>query len=385
MFSGFYSPYFIVPKKGGGLRRILDLRVLNRHLHKLPFRMVTQKRILTSVRRQDWFMAIDLKDAYFHVSILPRHRPFLWFAFEGRAYQYRVLPFGLSLSPRVFTKVVEAALLPLREEGVRVLNYLDDWLILAHLQDLLCTHRDLVLRHLDRLGLQVNWEKSKLSPAQSISFLGMELDSISMTACLVSVTLPEAFQAASGLPETISEAPGAHGILGGGGPPRVDVHVTAPTLATESSSLESVAHQQQAYGHHAFLPAHPDPLVVYSLPTGGGPPRAGIKTRRGNDGCLPSGLGCCVQRARSVGAVEGPPPALAYQLPRVVGCATCTEEVPTLRTGQARAGPVGQHSCRGVYQPPGWCSFTAANTTRPTPPPVESAGDQLPASHTHPG
>ncbi len=45
------------------------------------------------------FAAIDLKDAYFHVSILPRHRPFLRFAFEGRAWQYRVLPFGLSLSP----------------------------------------------------------------------------------------------------------------------------------------------------------------------------------------------------------------------------------------------------------------------------------------------
>ncbi len=35
--QGFYSPYFIVPKKRGGLRPILDLRVLNRALHKLPF------------------------------------------------------------------------------------------------------------------------------------------------------------------------------------------------------------------------------------------------------------------------------------------------------------------------------------------------------------
>ncbi len=132
MKSGFYSPYFIVPKKGGGLRPILDLRVLNRALHKLPFKMLTQRRIFQCIRPFDWFAAIDLKDTYFHVSILPRHRPFLRFAFEGRAYQYKVLPFGLSLSPRVFTKVVEAALVPLREAGIRVLNYLDDWLILAH-------------------------------------------------------------------------------------------------------------------------------------------------------------------------------------------------------------------------------------------------------------
>ncbi len=101
MRQGFYSPYFLVPKKGGGLRPILDLRVLNRALHKLPFKMLTHGRMIKCIQPQDWFAAIDLKDTYFHVSILPRHRPFLRFAFEWRAWQYRVLPFGLSLSPRV--------------------------------------------------------------------------------------------------------------------------------------------------------------------------------------------------------------------------------------------------------------------------------------------
>ncbi len=184
MRSGLFSPYFIVPKKGGGLRPILDLRVLNRALHKLPFKMLTQKRIFGCIRPLDWFAAIDLKDAYFHVSILPRHRPFLRFAFEGQAYQYKVLPFGLSLSPRVFTKVVEAALVPLREQGVRILNYLDDWLILAQSRRQLSAHRDLVLKHLSLLGLRVNWEKSKLVPTQRISFLGMEFDSVNQTARL---------------------------------------------------------------------------------------------------------------------------------------------------------------------------------------------------------
>ncbi len=130
--QGFYSPYFIVPKKGGGLQPILDLRVLNRALHKLPFKMLTHRRMITCIQPQDWFAAIDLKDAYFHVSILPRHRPF----------------------------------------------------ILAQSREQLSDHRDLVLRHLSQLGLRVNWEKSKLSPVQIISFLGVELDSVSMTARL---------------------------------------------------------------------------------------------------------------------------------------------------------------------------------------------------------
>ncbi|KAI2656604.1 Pol polyprotein [Labeo rohita] len=103
----FYSPYFIVPKKSSGLRPILDLRALNRPLHRLPFKMLMVKCILSCIRHQHWLAAIDLKDAYFHVSILPRHRPFLRFAFEGQAYQYKVLPFGLALSSHVFTKLVD--------------------------------------------------------------------------------------------------------------------------------------------------------------------------------------------------------------------------------------------------------------------------------------
>ncbi len=122
MKKGSYSPYITVPKKGGGLRPILDLRVLDRALQKLPFKLLILKHILTCVRDQDWFVAIDLKDAYFHVSIFPRHRAFLRFAFEGQAFHYKVLPFGLSLSRRVFMKIAEAALAPLREVSIRILN-----------------------------------------------------------------------------------------------------------------------------------------------------------------------------------------------------------------------------------------------------------------------
>ncbi len=110
--SGFYSRYFVVPKKDGGLRPILDLRLLNRSVSRLKFRMLTVKQVVSQIRSEDWFVTIDLKDAYFHMSILPSHRKFLRFAFRGKAYQYRVLPFGLALSPRTFTKCVDAALAP---------------------------------------------------------------------------------------------------------------------------------------------------------------------------------------------------------------------------------------------------------------------------------
>ncbi|KAL0173161.1 hypothetical protein M9458_033472, partial [Cirrhinus mrigala] len=100
--SGFYSRYFIVLKKDGGLRPILDLRQLNRSVMRLKFKMLTVNQVVSQIRSEDWFVTIDLKEAYFHVSILPQHRKFLRFAFRGKAYQYRVLPFGLALSPPHF-------------------------------------------------------------------------------------------------------------------------------------------------------------------------------------------------------------------------------------------------------------------------------------------
>ncbi len=146
--TGLYSRYFIVPKKDGGLCPILDLWVRNDSVKQLKFKIVPQ------IRSEDWFVTIDLKDAYFHISILLYNRKFLRFAFGGRAYQYRVLPFSLALSPRTFTKCIDAALEPLCLKGIRIMNYIDDWLILAQLHLLAVRHRDVVLAHMKELGLQ---------------------------------------------------------------------------------------------------------------------------------------------------------------------------------------------------------------------------------------
>ncbi|KAL0173812.1 hypothetical protein M9458_029780, partial [Cirrhinus mrigala] len=182
--SGFYSRYFIVPKKDGGLRPILGLHLLNRSVMRLKFKMLTIKQVVSQIRSEDWFVTIGLKDAYFHVSILPQHRKFLRFAFRGNAYQYRVLPFGLALSPRTFTKCVDAALAPLRLQGIRILNYIDDWVILAQSEMVAVRHRDVVLAHMKELGLRLNGKKSVLSPLQRTTYLGVVWDSTTMQARL---------------------------------------------------------------------------------------------------------------------------------------------------------------------------------------------------------
>ncbi len=188
---GFFSRYFLIPKRDGGLRPILDLRLLHFSLYKGKFKMLTIKTIMSQVQEGDWFVTIDLKDAYFHIQVVRRHRRFLRFAFGGKAYQYKVLPFGLALAPRTFTKCMDAALAPLRLQGIRVLNYLDDWLILAHSRELVSRHRDIVLGHIHSLGLRMNAKKSVLLPSQRTVFLEVRLDSVQMQAHLAPALIPD--------------------------------------------------------------------------------------------------------------------------------------------------------------------------------------------------
>ncbi len=252
--QGFYSTYFIVPKKRGGLRPILDLRVLNRALHKLPFKMWTRRRIIKCIQPQDWFAAIDLKDAYFHVSIHLRHRPFRRFAFEGRAWQYRVLPFGLSLSPRVFTKVVEGALTSLREVSVRILNYLDDWLILAQCREQLGDPRDLVLRPVEASG-QLGKEQALPCAENLFSWCGVRLSEYDGTphggTCPSRAELPEFLQRQEcGTTETVSEAPGAYGIRSCSHAARIASYETTSALATLPGPEVGMAPRCTVRGYH---------------------------------------------------------------------------------------------------------------------------------------
>ena len=86
--QGFYSTFFLVPKKSGDLRAVINLRPLNQYLKTQHFKMDTLKTVLNLVKKDDWAISIDLKDAYFHVLIHPKHRKYLRFCIQGRAFQF---------------------------------------------------------------------------------------------------------------------------------------------------------------------------------------------------------------------------------------------------------------------------------------------------------
>ncbi|MGH0122988.1 UNVERIFIED_CONTAM: hypothetical protein FKN15_010264, partial [Acipenser sinensis] len=64
--------------------------------------------------------------------------------------------------------------------GIRVLNYLENWLICAESPAQLVLHTGLVTSHVQRLVLTVNHFKSQLTPSQRVVYLGVSLDSASI-------------------------------------------------------------------------------------------------------------------------------------------------------------------------------------------------------------
>ena len=128
---GFYSRLFLVEKASGGWRPLISLSHLNEFVHLTRFNMETVAFVLLSVREGDFLASLDLKDAYFQIPIHPSLRKLLRFTSEGTVYQFQALCFGLSTAPQVFTRVFAAVSAWVHSNGIRLLRYLDDWLVLS--------------------------------------------------------------------------------------------------------------------------------------------------------------------------------------------------------------------------------------------------------------
>ena len=127
--GGFYSSLFIVPKKDGGWRTIINLKRLNRYLWIQHFKMESVYSVRDVLHRGDWMGKLDLQDAYLTVPVFHPHRRFLRFQWRAQTYQFRCLPFGLATAPGIFTKLMRPVVTCLRQQGIRLVQYLDDTLL----------------------------------------------------------------------------------------------------------------------------------------------------------------------------------------------------------------------------------------------------------------
>ena len=128
------------------------------------------------IQKGEWVTSIDFKDAYFHIPIQEQSRKYLRFHFQDQTYQFKALPFGLSTAPLEFTVVAKEVKLMATQQGIRIHQYLDDWLVRARSRQVCLQHTQDLVQICTELGWMVNLEKSEMEPKQVFNFVGYQFD-----------------------------------------------------------------------------------------------------------------------------------------------------------------------------------------------------------------
>lgn len=182
----FVSSIFVRPKKDGSYRMILNLKNLNKYINPPHFKMENHKTACKLISANCYLATLDLKDAYLLVPVKSPYRKYLRFVFNGVMYEYNSLPFGLNVAPFVFTKILKPLTTMLRSRGIKIVVYLDDFLIIGNTYEDCIDNIRFTCLALQDLGFLINWEKSQLVPQHTCAFLGFVFNSSNMT-----ISLPE--------------------------------------------------------------------------------------------------------------------------------------------------------------------------------------------------
>lgn len=172
----FISNLFLVPKKDGSLRPVINLKNLNLFVDYQHFKQENLSFVFDIIQKDDFLTSIDLTDAYFSISIHDDFKKFLRFTWKGDILEFQVLSFGLACAPRVFTKILKPVFAFFRKFGIRCVFYIDDSLHMNQNFVDCQKETDFMVNKIDDLGFRVNRKKSVLSPTKRIIFFGLIID-----------------------------------------------------------------------------------------------------------------------------------------------------------------------------------------------------------------
>ena len=124
----------------------------------------------------EWVSSIDLSDTYLHIPIHPNSRKYLRFCYKSQVFQFTSLPFGLATAPQVFTMIVKEVKLMALSRGLRIHQFLGDWLIRSQSQEEAQVNTQAVVDLTQSLGVDnKKKKKSELKPTQVFFVHGLRI------------------------------------------------------------------------------------------------------------------------------------------------------------------------------------------------------------------
>ena len=132
----FISSIGCVPKKGGKLRMIVDLRELNKHILAPKFCNEDIRTAFNLIKSSDKLITVDIKSCFHHIPIDDRFKDFISLKWKGIYYRWCVIPFRLNVSPFFCVKTMRPVISYLRSQGLRVMVYIDDFILVARPEEM---------------------------------------------------------------------------------------------------------------------------------------------------------------------------------------------------------------------------------------------------------
>lgn len=171
--SSYNSPLILVPKKSSdGTKRwrmCVDYRLLNRKLIPDKFPLPRIDEILDGLGRARYFSVIDLESGYHQIPIEKNSRHLTAFSTENGFYQWKVLPFGISVAPASFTRMMTLAFSGLSPEQAFI--YMDDAIIIGYTEENHLKNLKTVFETCRKFNLKINPNKCAFFRPE-VNFLG---------------------------------------------------------------------------------------------------------------------------------------------------------------------------------------------------------------------
>ena len=171
--SKFNSPIFVVPKKDGSLRVVLDYRKLNAKTLPDRYSIKSMEACLADVGRKQsaWFSTLDLTSAFWQMALEENCQNFTAFTLPGFGqFCWTRGAMGLTGCPASFARIMDMIM-----EGLdNVICYIDDVLIHSRSTEEHLDHLADALFRLAKYGLKVNLAKCELL-RQSVTYLGLTI------------------------------------------------------------------------------------------------------------------------------------------------------------------------------------------------------------------
>ncbi|XDV39230.1 hypothetical protein PO909_008494 [Leuciscus waleckii] len=275
---------------------------------------------------------------------------------------------------------MDAALAPLKLRGMRVLNYLDDWLVLAQTRSELIEHRTMLLEHLENLGLKVNWAK-KFTVSQSGNIFSGHRTGLAVYDSSAIATAHTGHSAHDGnLPlrcyspaQKVSKDAGSHGLSIISTPAGSASHAPTAVLvksvsAAPSVDLRSFSPQGQSEMHLSPETLESDRLVPVRCKPGDF-----LECEGGVHGRLHLGIGSAARGQTVLWPVVRTGKASTHKL---LGNDSSRQRAEALLSPDSRTprlGPFGQHVGGGLYKSPGRYQVPKPLQADGTPPGLGSA------------